>query len=116
MRGKVLAEETAVIASLVIAELKERLSAAYGDRLHAVVLFGSEARGNAGPDSDIDVLAVLETLTGDYGNELERGLAAVYPVALRLGRRVSVKPLSRDEYEQGDSPLLREVRRSGVAA
>lgn len=46
----------------------------------------------------------------------ERGLAAVYPVALRLGRRVSVKPLAREEYEQGDSPLLREVRRTGVAA
>jgi hypothetical protein len=47
---------------------------------------------------------------------LERGLTAVYPVALRLGRRVSVKPLAREEYERGDSPLLREVRRSGVAA
>lgn len=112
----VLPKETVVIASRELDELKERLSAAYGDRLRAVVLFGSEARGNARPDSDIDVLAVLETLTGDYGDELERGLAAVYPVALRLGRRVSVKPLARDEYEQGDSPLLREVRRSGVAA
>lgn len=100
----------------VLDELKERLSAAYGDRLHVVVLFGSEARGHARPDSDIDILAVLETLAGDYGDELERGLAAVYPVALRLGRRISVKPLARTEYEQGDSPLLREVRRSGVAA
>jgi predicted nucleotidyltransferase len=105
-----------VIASRVLDELKERLSAAYSERLHAVVLFGSEARGDARPDSDIDVLVVLETLTGDYGEELERGLAAVYPVALRLGRRVSVKPLAREEYERGDSPLLREVRRSGVAA
>ncbi len=77
-----------MIPSRVLDELKERLSAAYGERLHAVVLFGSEARGDARPDSDIDVLVVLETLTGDYGEELERG----------------------------DSPLLREVRRSGVAA
>jgi predicted nucleotidyltransferase len=68
-----------VIASRVLDELKERLSAAYGERLHAVVLFGSEARGDARPDSDIDVLAVLETLTDDYGEELERGLTAVYP-------------------------------------
>jgi uncharacterized protein len=102
-----------VIASREVDELKERLSAAYGDRLHAVVLFGSEVRGNAGPDSDIDVLAVLETLAGDYGEELERGLAAVYPIALQLGRRVSVKPLAREEYVHGDSPLLREVRRPG---
>ena len=55
------------------------------------------------------MLAVLETQSGDYGDELERALAAVYPVALRLGRRVSVKPLTREEYEYGDSPLLREV-------
>jgi predicted nucleotidyltransferase len=89
-----------VIATRLLDELKERLTSAYGDRLHAVVLFGSEARGEA----------------GDYGDELERGLTAVYPVALRLGRRVSVKPLTREEYEHGDSPLLREVRRSGVAA
>ena len=103
-----------MIASRILAELNERLSEAYGERLHAVVLFGSEARGDARPDSDI--MAVLDTLSGDYGDELERGLAAVYPVALRLGRRVSVKPLTREEFEQGDSPLLGEVRRSGVAA
>lgn len=111
-----LPKEAVVIASRLIDELKGRLSAAYGERLHAMILFGSEARGDARPDSDIDVLAVLEAMTGDYGDELERGLTAVYPVALRLGRRVSVKPLAREEYEQGDSPLLREVRRSGVAA
>jgi len=113
---RLIARETAVIASRILAELKERLSESYGERLHAVVLFSSEARGDARPDSDIDVMAVLKTLAGDYGDELERGLAAVYPVALRISRRVSMKPLARDEYEQGESPLLREVRRSGVAA
>ena len=104
-----------MLASRVLDELKERLSAAYGERLHAVVLFGSEARGDARPDSEIDVLAVLDTLAADYGDELERGLAAVYPVALRIGRRVSVKPLEHKEYERGDSPLLRDVRRTGIA-
>jgi predicted nucleotidyltransferase len=80
-----------------------------------VVLFGSNARGSSRPESAIDVPAVLETLAGDYGDELERGLTAVYPVALRLGRRVSVKPLARDEddrtlgasatrYRRGDDP------------
>ena len=36
-----------MIASRVLDELKERLSAAYGERLPAVVLFGSEVRGDA---------------------------------------------------------------------
>jgi len=105
-----------MVASPLLDEIRNRLSHAYGSRLTSVVLFGSEARGQAGPESDIDLLVVLERLVGDYGEELERGLIAVYPVALRLGRRVSVKLLAREEYENGDSPLLREVRRSGVAA
>lgn len=100
----------------LLIELKERLAAIYGDRLDAVVLFGSEARGDARAESDIDLLVVLRGPMDDYGVELERSLAAVYPVALRVGRRVSVKLLDRQEYEQGDSPLVREVRRTGVAA
>ncbi|MFM9024014.1 MAG: nucleotidyltransferase family protein, partial [Planctomycetaceae bacterium] len=44
-----------MIATRLLDELKERLTAAYGHRLYTVVLFGSEARGEAGPDSDIDV-------------------------------------------------------------
>jgi hypothetical protein len=45
-----VAKETAVIANRLLDELKERLTSAYGHRLHAVVLFGSEApgRGRAG--------------------------------------------------------------------
>ena len=97
-------------------ELKERLAATYGDRLDAVVLFGSEVRGDARADSDIDLLVVLRGPMDDYGIELERSLAAVYPVALRVGRRVSVKLLGRRDYEQGDSPLVREIRQTGVAA
>jgi predicted nucleotidyltransferase len=77
-------------AAALLDELRERLGRAYGERLSTIVLFGSEARGEAGPESDIDLLVVLERLVGDYGEELERGLTAVYPVSLRLGRRISV--------------------------
>ena len=87
-----------------------------GDRLHAVMLFGSEARGAAGPDGVIDVTAVTQTQSGDYGDEPEWGLAAMYPGARWLRRRVSVQPLTRAEHEHGDSPLLREARRPAVAA
>ncbi|WP_263363372.1 nucleotidyltransferase domain-containing protein [Pseudanabaena sp. UWO310] len=42
-------------------ELKLGLKELYGDRLVKLILFGSHARGEANPDSDIDLLAVLKS-------------------------------------------------------
>ena len=41
-------------------EAQQRLQAMYGDRLRRVILYGSQARGDAREDSDIDVLVVLD--------------------------------------------------------
>lgn len=41
-------------------KLIRRLRVLYGDQLEKVILFGSKARGDSTPDSDIDLLVVLE--------------------------------------------------------
>jgi predicted nucleotidyltransferase len=43
----------------LLADIKRRLVAAHGRRLRGVVLYGSEVRGEARPDSDLDVLVLL---------------------------------------------------------
>jgi predicted nucleotidyltransferase len=43
----------------VVRELKARLQRRFGDRLVAVYLFGSRARGDHRPDSDADVAVFL---------------------------------------------------------
>jgi uncharacterized protein len=44
----------------LLGEIRQRLLEAHGRRLHGVVLYGCEARGESRPDSDIDVLVLLE--------------------------------------------------------
>lgn len=99
----------------ILKEIKSRLAAAHGERLRGVVLYGSEARGEGGPDSDIDVLVLLDEPI-DYGRDLQANLDAVYPLALDLGRRISAKPVSATEYETVDCPLYRNAHRDGIAA
>lgn len=99
----------------LLADIKRRLVAIHADRLCGVVLYGSEARGQAAPDSDIDLLVLLKDPV-DYGRDLETNLVALYPLACDLGRRISAKPVSAAEYETADCPLYRIAHREGIAA
>jgi len=95
-------------------EIKTRLRGAHGERLRGVVLYGSEARGEAGTDSDIDLLVLLDDVV-NYGQDLETNLQALYPLALEIGRPISAKPVPVGEYEAVDCPLYREAHREGIA-
>jgi predicted nucleotidyltransferase len=46
----------------VLDEFRSQLSEHFGPRLVSLTLFGSYARGDAGPDSDIDVAVVLDRI------------------------------------------------------
>jgi len=96
-------------------KIKNRLAQTHGDRLRGVVLYGSEARGEAGQDSDVDVLVLLKEPI-DYGCDLETNLDALYPLSLELGRRISAKPVSARQYESVDCPLYRNAHKEGTAA
>ena len=95
-------------------QLKQRLQEAFGDRLKGVILYGSEARGEAGEDSDVDVMALLEgpiRLWEDIG----LGVEATYDLTLALGRPVHVQPTDAAEFEKGDFAIYRNAKAEGVA-
>lgn len=95
-------------------DLRTGLAALYGPRLCRVVLFGSQARGDVTPDSDIDVLVVLSPPVDPF-QEIARTSPFRAELNLRHGRLISCLFVSEPEYEQEPSPLMLNVRREGVA-
>jgi predicted nucleotidyltransferase len=85
-------------------EIKQRLFTAHGSRLQGVVLYGSQARGEAGADSDIDVLVLLEGPI-DYARDLRTNINALYDLVLAWERPISAKPVDIDAYEAAAYPL-----------
>lgn len=97
----------------LLARIKTRLAKAHGPRLKGVVLYGSEARGEAEPDSDIDVLVVLDG-PFHYWEALDRNIDALYDLVLELGRPISAKPVETQVYHASEWPLYQAARREGI--
>ncbi len=97
----------------ILKEIKTRLKMAHKNRLRDVILFGSEARGDARSDSDIDILVLLDEPI-DFGRDLETNLNALYSLSRKIGRRISAKPIGFTEYQEYDCPLYRNSRREGI--
>ena len=91
----------------------DELKLAYGARLDAVVLYGSRARDDAEPASDIDTLVVLNP-RGDFWVEFERISPLASRVSLKHDVVISAIPVDRSELREATSPLLVNARREGL--
>ena len=97
----------------LLAAIKQRLLIAHGRRLRAVVLYGSEARGEAQPDSDLDVLVLLNGPI-DFGKDLRTNINALYDLVLALERPISAKPVDIAAYEAAEYPLYQHAKAEGL--
>jgi len=98
---------------MILTELRQHPAAHYGERLVEVVLFGSQARGEAVEGSDIDVLIVLRGEV-DPSEEIERTGELVAALSLKYDVLVSTVFVSEDSYLHSQMPLLISVRREGI--
>ena len=97
----------------ILAELRRRLGALYGNRLVSVILFGSQARDDAEPDSDIDVMLVLKDPV-HREEEIDRVIPITAELSLENDVVISTTYMSAERYAHEQSSLLLNVRKEGV--
>jgi len=98
----------------ILSSLRTGLEDLLGDQLEAVYLYGSHARGDAQPDSDIDVLVVLKG-EFDYFNMIERTSKLAVDLSLENDTVVSLAYTSKENYAHKMSPFFMNVREEGIA-
>lgn len=94
-------------------ELKRQLEALYGERLKGLYLFGSRARGDAEPDSDVDVAVVLDDYESAFA-EIRRMSRIGARLSLTLDLNLSLIPIDAAHWATGASLFVRNVAREGV--
>lgn len=97
----------------ILDELRDRFQALYGNRLVRMIVYGSQARGQATPDSDIDVLVILKAPVIPCA-EIARTEDIVAEISLVHDTVIACVFISEEEFEQQRSPFLLNVRREGL--
>ena len=95
-------------------ELARRLHSEYPDRILAMVLFGSVARGDFTPDSDVDILIIANNADADFEWDV-LGIGA--RVSLECDVIFNLHVYSQDLWKTLQSArrtLWRNVKREGV--
>lgn len=86
----------------------------FGKRLKMMVLFGSQSRGDARPDSDHDIFVVAESLPQDPLARHREVMEPLLPVLLRLPERLSVIAKTPQELLGHLTPLVVDVCMDGI--
>jgi uncharacterized protein len=101
--------------SEILLTLRQYLETLYGDNLARVVLYGSQARGDATDESDIDVLVTLHE-SFDYVTEVNRTTPFIVDLCLDREILISVAFASDRHFNETQSPFFMNLRREGIAA
>jgi len=97
----------------ILRKLKKELMQIYGDQVHSILLYGSRARGDERPDSDIDILIIMKD-EFNYSEMLSLSSDLTASLSLENDVVISRAFVSKEQFETRQIPFLMNVRREGI--
>ena len=104
-----------ILEQPILQEFKRRVEQRYPGEIVRLVLFGSQARGDAAVESDIDVLAIVRSEDWKLGDEI-RDIG--YELEIAHGVVLSIQVMGQRQYQElkgRGSTFVANVEQEGFA-
>ncbi len=100
----------------ILSELAGLLRQVYGEKLRAVILYGSVARGTQTEDSDIDIMVLVDGSDAELREYSDKLSDVSTDISLKYLKVFSIMDVSYQEYSEWKqvSPFYRKVSEEGV--
>ncbi|MDO4345266.1 MAG: nucleotidyltransferase domain-containing protein [Eubacteriales bacterium] len=101
---------------IILSELADRLYQVYENRLKAVIVYGSVARGTETKDSDVDIMVLVDGNNAVLRAYSEKLSDVSAEISLRYLKVFSIIDISYQEYIEWKqvSPFYKNVAEEGV--
>lgn len=100
----------------ILTELSDMLQKVYQDRLKAVILYGSVARGTATDESDVDIMVLIDGTDQELRTFEDKLSDVSTDISIKYFKVFSIIDVSYQEYMtwMKISPFYRNVSEEGV--
>lgn len=113
-RKRAIVNEKAPHLISKLTDMSEALRSVYGDLLESVILYGSYARGDQKPDSDVDIAVILKD--GNTEKMHDAMVDVVVNYELDMAVTLSVVPIEYDNYLAWSRvlPFYKNIEKEGI--